>query len=600
MSGDLPQSSGLEREIRAELIDILFRHAPLMQVTNLVISSSLVWYLWSLENHGLLLGWWTVNTLLGVYRIGLVLARRMQLTGHATPSWARLMTAATAVSGALWGIAGWMFFDPDSGPALVFLTIILAGMTGGSTVSHSSWPRAQMVYAIGTMLPLSLRFLLSEDKLWVLGLMCLIYLTVMISYSRQLYVTLVTSIRLRLEKQELVLQLSKEKLAAEDARSQAESANAAKTRFLAAASHDLRQPLHAINLLTEALRLEQDPARSRSIVENLVASTEALDELLDSLLDISKLDAGLFEPQMSVIEMQEMFNALRRDLLPLAEQKGIELGFVATRLKVRSDPRLLGRVLRNIITNAIRYTDEGAVLVGCRRAGTHLRIAIHDTGAGIAPEFHQLIFQEFYQLHNPERDRTKGLGLGLAIVQRLCTLLGHTVTLQSIVGAGSTFSVVLPRADASETAPVKARTSNQTDLHGRAVLVIDDEIAVRQAMTEVLQRWGCRVLTAESSVDAVARLQEEDFAVEVIVADFRLREERTGADAIQAVRQHLAREVPAMIVTGDTAPERLREASALGYALLHKPIQPVRLRAVLITLLGLPCASAVSEAGTVN
>jgi signal transduction histidine kinase/ActR/RegA family two-component response regulator len=363
-----------------------------------------------------------------------------------------------------------------------------------------------------------------------------------------------------------------------------EEANLAKSRFLAAASHDLRQPLHAVNLLIELLRHEGNPAKATAVLDHLGTAAESLEELLNELLDISKLEAGMFHPQIGVLELQDVFSSLERELRPVADEKGIELGFVPTRVRVRSDAQMLGRILRNIITNAIRHTKQGAVLVGCRRKADGVAIAIYDTGPGIAPEHHDAIFREFYQLDNPERDRRKGLGLGLAIVDGLCRLLEHRLTLRSLVGRGSAFFVELPVVSGDEAALTSVQVASPCDLTGSTVLVIDDEPAICQAMTDVLSHWGCRAITAESAEEALARLATEQIDPDAIVVDYRLRKGRTGAEAIDEIRQAVGRHVPALIVTGDTAPERLREASASGSLLLQKPVKPAQLRTALISL----------------
>jgi signal transduction histidine kinase/CheY-like chemotaxis protein len=419
-----------------------------------------------------------------------------------------------------------------------------------------------------------------------MGLMCVLYLFNVLASARQVSRVLDESIRLRLEKQELVQQLQEEKSAAEKARTSAEEANVAKSKFLAAASHDLRQPLHAVNLFVDALRHAPDKERADEILAHLGASALSLEELLNELLDISKLEAGLFKPEVCVLDLQEIFDGMERELRPLADEKGIELGFVATRLKVRSDPLMLGRILRNIITNAIRYTTRGAVLVGCRRREGSVAIAVYDTGPGIPPEYHQAIFREFYQLGNPERDRRKGLGLGLAIVDGLCRILGHSLSLRSTLGRGSAFFVQVPIARQEVSAPIAVREECPGSLQGWSVLIIDDEPTICQAMEGILAHWGCRVLSAESAREALLRLNQENFAPDAIVVDYRLREGLTGSEAISEIRNAIGRHIPALIVTGDTAPERLREANASGYLLLHKPVQPARLRTALARLRG--------------
>lgn len=579
MAAETTREQDFQKRIHTEQIDILFQHIPLAQATNIVVATVLAWFLWGTAAQATIIGWWLAVFLIVLVRLVMYYYRPRSAAPRI--AWHSLMTGATALSGITWGAAGILFFIPDSAATLIFLTIILAGMSAGSIASHSSWPPAQFAYAILTMTPIALRYLTEEGDLWVLGPMCLIYLFNILAFARQLSRTLIESIRLRLEKQELAQKLRDEMTASEQARSRAEEASRAKSKFLAAASHDLRQPLHAVNLFIEALRNEKDPARAELVLTHLSTSAQSLEELLNELLDISKLEAGLFKPHIKVLSLQEVFDALEHELQPVADEKDIGLRFVPTRLSIASDPNMLGRILRNIINNAIRYTDTGAVLVGCRRKGTTVAITISDTGPGIATEHHLAIFREFYQLGNPERDRRKGLGLGLAIVDGLCRVLDHPLELKSRIGHGSTFAVHVPIAAADPTCDEIVKTETPVPLENYGVLIIDDEPAICRAMNEVLRSWGCRVVTAESGQDALAQLSTSGFVPDVIIADYRLREGHTGANVIAEIRQSLGKSIPAAILTGDTAPERLREASAGGFVLLHKPIQPSRLRAAL-------------------
>jgi signal transduction histidine kinase len=595
MAVEMSAEQRFQARIHDEQIELLFRHIPLAQATNLLVATALVWFLWHVIPHGILIAWWIANFLVIGLRFVLTYSYRRRAAGSRV-AWHTLMTVGAVLSGVTWGAAGVLFFVPDSAATLIFLTIILAGMSAGSIASLSSWPPAQYSYAVLTMTPIALRYLLEGGDLWVLGLMCLFYLANVLVFARQLSRALIDSMRLRLEKQQLVQQLRDQMAAAEAARVRAEDANRAKSRFLAAASHDLRQPLQSMNLFIEALRNEKDHARAERVLAHLGASSQALEDLLNELLDISRLEAGLFKPQPRVVSLQALFDAMKQELQPLAEEKGIELGFVATRLNITSDPNMLGRILRNIIVNAIRYTEQGAVLVGCRRKGGRVAIAICDTGPGIEPEYHQAIFREFYQLGNPERDRRKGLGLGLAIVDGLCRILDHPLELSSSVGRGTTFMVHVPIASGAVPSIGDMEAEASVGLNGYAVLVVDDEPAIRQAMTEVLGSWGCHVLTAESAQDALSKLAAAAFSPDAIIADYRLCEEHTGTEAIAEIRRVLGRSVPAAILTGDTAPERLREASASGFLLLHKPVQPARLRSVLSSWHSAWSASEVQNA----
>jgi signal transduction histidine kinase/CheY-like chemotaxis protein len=363
----------------------------------------------------------------------------------------------------------------------------------------------------------------------------------------------------------------------------ADEANRAKTSFLAAASHDLRQPLHAMALFVSALREKSREAETRPIVEHLAASVDALEGLFDSLLDISKLDAGIVKPEMRDFRLQLVFDRVGLDCASEAEGKGLRLRFVPTRAIVRSDPMLLERITRNLVVNAIRYTGVGGVIVGCRRRGGELCLAVYDSGIGVEPQELERIFREFYQIGNPERDRSKGLGLGLAIVERLSGLLGHRVDVASVPGRGSVFSVSVARGETplALADPPSAAETPAGNLGGALVVVIDDEEAVREAMREVLQQWDCRPLLASSAEDALEQLASLDSPPRAVIADYRLREEKRGAEAIERIRAACGTDIPGIIITGDTAPDRLREAEASGYHLMHKPVRPVRLRALL-------------------
>jgi len=368
------------------------------------------------------------------------------------------------------------------------------------------------------------------------------------------------------------------------ARVEAEQANAAKTRFLAAASHDLRQPIHALGLLHEALveRLgERGPA---SLLERIGAAIEAVNSMLGALLDISKLDAGVVEPRIQAVDLGALLARLDDEFQAVAAEGGNQLRVRASRQWLRSDALMLERILRNLIGNALRYTRGGRVLVGARRCGDSLRIEVHDSGPGIPAERREEIFLEFHQLGNPQRDRRQGLGLGLAIARRLAALLDHSLELRSTLGRGSVFSVVAPRCVVASGDVVAAKQQRPGDfLRGHRALVIDDDFDIRTAMRELLQGWGMQVSIAADAAEAGA--QAAAAAPDVLVVDYRLAAGADGIAVIAELRRQLGAPTPALLLTGDTAPERLQQARDSGLPLLHKPLRPASLRIALRQLL---------------
>jgi PAS domain S-box-containing protein len=362
----------------------------------------------------------------------------------------------------------------------------------------------------------------------------------------------------------------------------AERANLAKSKFLAAASHDLRQPAQSLTLFTTLLgsKLQGHPAAG--LVGHLRESVDALRLLLDGLLDVSRLDAGLVVPAVRPFAAEAVLGPLRGEYQLRAAEKGLRLRIVPGRQWLVSDPLLLETVLRNLLENAIRYTRQGGIVVGCRRRGAQVEIQVWDSGIGLAPDQLDSIFEEFYQVGNPERDRSQGLGLGLAIVRRLAHLLGHRIAVRSHPGRGSCFSLSLDAADAKPAAPPPPRLAHSGPpcCNGLSLLVVDDDLVVRESLTMLLESWGCRVTAAAGSQEAVARVREGRADCRFIVADYRLRDE-TGPQAIAAVSQALGHPVSGLILTGDTAPERIAEAAAHGFAVLHKPVSAENLLAAL-------------------
>jgi PAS domain S-box-containing protein len=371
------------------------------------------------------------------------------------------------------------------------------------------------------------------------------------------------------------------------AKNEAERANLAKTKFLAAASHDLRQPMQSMFMFAAALHPHVTSERGRNALTMLERGLDTMKGLLDTLLDVSRLDAGVIRPAIEDFPIRPVLDHIGASYQPVAAAKGLELRVGATcDTVVRSDPNLLGRMVRNLVENAIRYTEFGYVRLTCHVVNGHARIAVHDTGIGIPPAHLERVFDEFHQLGNPERDRSQGLGLGLSIVQRLSRLLGHPVTVESEPGQGSVFSIDVTLGKAPALLDNQPGAIVPRDGEGRLAVLVDDDAIVLLGLRAIFQDWKFQTLIAASAEQAVERLKSDGRIPDIIIADYRLRGGERGTDAVQRIRDLLGVAVPAIILTGETGMEWQREAGDLGYGIAFKPVTPRQLHDVLRRHLG--------------
>ena len=365
---------------------------------------------------------------------------------------------------------------------------------------------------------------------------------------------------------------------------EAEAATLAKSRFLAAASHDLRQPTHALGMFIARLGQLPMDAQTRQLVGSLEASVHAMQDLLDGLLDLSRLDAGAVPVHVRAVPMDALLESVRSVLGPVAADKGLRLRVRPTALWAMTDEMLLQRMVMNLVQNAIRYTERGTVLLACRPAdhGNGVRIEVWDSGIGVSPEHQSEIFKEFYQVGNTGRERSRGLGLGLNIVERSARLLGHTVVLRSNLGCGTRFSITAPRAVAPAAMPVVVASAlpSVAGLDGVRVLVIEDDGSAREAIRELLASWGCHVEAAQTLEQARVLLRNGAIP-DVIVSDFRLGDGSNGLSAIASLRDLAGHDIPACLMSGDTDGALMQAAKAAGLTLLHKPVRPAKLRSLL-------------------
>ena len=393
--------------------------------------------------------------------------------------------------------------------------------------------------------------------------------------------------RLALAQGALEQQVALATQALREKKDEAEQANQAKSRFLAAASHDLRQPTHALGLFVSRLAQLPHDARTGELISNLDASVRAMQNLLDGLLDISRLDARAIQVNKRPFALATLFAQLQQDLSDQAAEKGLKLRVRPTDLWVMSDATLVYRVLLNLVGNALRYTERGGVLVAARPRGSgRVALQVWDTGIGIAPEHQQAVFAEFYQVGNTARDRTKGMGLGLNIVQRTANLLDHPLHLNSRLGRGTCFSLSLPLATGEqppgEELPKERPLAD--DVSGKWALVVEDDALARSALVGLLESWGMQVAQAQGPADALQCLAQ-GVIPDVIVSDYRLQEDLNGLQLVERLQLQLSRPAAACLMSGDTDPAVIQAVQAAGLTLLHKPVRPAKLRSLLRHLL---------------
>ena len=573
------------RQVRAEQIRSVYLQSPTTTAGSLAAGAVLVATTWDRVPNAALIAWAAVlcvHQAIRVYHYRSYM--RASPTEREDPRWGRLYTIAAASAGCIWGSAGVLMFVPGSIAHQSLLSLILFGIAAVSMTALSAYAPAFYLLIPLTLTPLLVRQLadvgVGQNYLVAPGV---IVLAVALSFGRHVNRVIADAIRKRFENVDLIEQLMQQKAVAEQAQQEAETANRSKTQFFAAASHDLRQPLHAMSLFAGALHEKIKDPEVLDVVNSINASVGALEGLFNELLDISKIDSGVVTPRLSDFPVSSVLATLMSEFGALARERGLSLAVVGSKRLVRSDRILLERILRNLMSNAVQYTREGGVLLGCRWRRDRVRIEVWDTGPGIPENQQSRIFDEFYQLENPGRTSKKGLGLGLSIVKRLSGLLGYRIELCSRIGRGTVFGFDIPLAIEPIVAtrvPAAAKEPTQ-DLSGRLIVVIDDEEAIVEGMRVLLTGWGAQVIGSITGDDVMAAVERHERMPDLIIADYRLGGGVVGTDVIDRLRQELDPEVPAILVTGSAAAASTLDGNARRYPLLIKPVQPGRLRELI-------------------
>lgn len=524
--------------------------------------------------------WWGGVTLAWIL-VGFVmhwLYRRLATEDNLLP-WAQRAAFGSAIAGVLWGSIGFCLLDPATRELEPLFIAVVCLVALGVYAAYACYLPAMYGFVLGVTLTFSAALLLLADRMHLMIVTFLLLTAALALLSGRNFNRLLTS--------EIVTRTRNDRLVRELTAKQAEveSANLAKTRFLAAASHDLRQPVHAINLYGEVLRAHVNDAEGGAALDKMHQSIQSLDGLFESIEDIAKFEAGIVTARETEFPLEQVFESVRANHQAAARAKGLTLEIPRSAQMVRSDAVLLRRILGNLISNAIRYTDAGSITIEMETDTSAVHITVRDTGIGIPQERLDDIFREFVQLHNPERNRNAGLGLGLNIVKRLADLLGHPLRVQSRLGAGSAFSITVPpgaQAASVRVQPLVENSDERRILAGALILVVDDELAVREATAMLLRDWRCHVMSAGSGDEALAQIDQEPRYPDLVLSDYRLRNDESGIEVIARVRQHVSAQIPALLISGDIDPVRVKEAFDYGLTLLHKPVPIPQLREALI------------------
>ena len=591
---------------RIDHIRALYVQTPATLAGNLIGMALMASIFWNLAPPAKLFGWLFVGSTLWLLRMShyVRFLRQKSAGGGTLRVWRRSWMALVLGQGALWGAAVWLFWGLGTHYHVVSLILIVYSYCLGSVQLLATQSRVFLAFISLVLTPTIVRIASDSSQAWHLQLAIIltILFCITVLMARTYGSALGQAITLKSRTDELAARLRNEMVVSDEARRAAEAANRAKTQFFAAASHDLRQPLHAMGLFAEALRQRSHDPEVASLVNSINESVDALEGLFGELLDITRIDTGGVDVNPASVRMRELFQRLRLHFEPVAFEKGLMLSFRGDAQVAHADPVLLERVLRNLVSNAIRYTDDGGVLVSCRlrqklggAEAPHLLVQVWDTGIGIHETSLPRIWDEFFQAQSNrplEAHQRKGLGLGLAIVKRLAVLMEAPISVRSRTGHGTVFGLEVPVGKAprgiTENAPAGPKMPIGLTLEGRFILVVEDEAAVREGLVVLLQAWGARVVAFDTVEALEAWLAGPTAELPHLqLVDYRLPLGRTGIDALVALRARFAgQRLPAIVITGSSLGGHEDEAVTHDYHLLIKPVLPNKLRAMIAFKLG--------------
>ena len=570
------QRAQRHERILAGVIASVHQQVPRSVLGSIVGAAAVLAVYWTVHDRALLFGWFIAMVAESAVRLRMTQSfRGSRIDADNVQSWSNRWVLQAAAAGLLWGAAGWLFFLPaDPLKQLVLVTVVL-GVAFGSLTLYAAYRPALIAFLPVALLPLIVRMLAEQDPAYVTAaVVMLAMLAFTMFFGRSFGATMFESVKNNFDNEALVGQLLNEKRVADEARRAAEEATRSKTKFFAAASHDLRQPLQAIGIYCSLLK-KRATGPLEPLARSLASAVDSLAKLVEELLEISRLDAGAIQPRLQQVLLDEMLTQIAQEFTPLAHGKGLELRVRRPRLAVESDPVLLARVLRNLLGNAIRYTAAGGVLLAARPRGGLVSIEVWDTGPGIRQDELSRVFDEFYRGESSKGEPVGGFGLGLSIVRRICNVLGHPLIVTTRPGSGTVFRVETPLSALPHRGPRPPATLNESNiclLTGHTLVLIEDNEEIRNSLGHLLRSWGAEVIAEAGYTAALQAELGSQRRVDLIVADQNLHDDTSGVEVALKVRESVGRAVPVVMLTAVTMGEVIGEFQrAVKRALQARP-----------------------------
>ncbi len=569
-------NSKLHLKTEIQQLGLLHKSVASTLLVVIVLAVIYAFVLWGEVDQKSLKIWLFLALILPIARLVLFYYNCKSLTEENADTFRQFLLIGNLISGLLWG-ASTVWFFPEQLEYQLFMLFMLGGIALGASNSDVNYLPGYYAYIWSSLSLLVIALIwVGEEIQMGIGITTILFIIAISIYGRASHKTTYESIKLRFENDDLVQKLEEKTLLAE-------KANTSKSKFLATASHDLRQPLHTSVLLLDALRFTLEKDSQNDILDKLVRSHDHLSTLFDSLLDISNLDSGSVNVNLQAVSIPELYSSLEEEYSLAAQKKGLNFSIEPINGFIKTDPILISRIIGNLLSNAIRYTPKGAITLGAIEDQNQLLITVTDTGIGISNDHHQQIFNEFEQLNNSHRDYRLGLGLGLSIVKRLSDLLDHEIKLDSTKGSGSTFSLRCQTENPQQETMHAAAVLTDIDVKRRLnILFVDDEKPVREAISLVLNNFDMNVITAESASEAIEHLANMKPSLDVIVADYRLKNGETGFDVIEKTCEFMNADIPSIIVTGEANFDQMKPAQRKNVVIVQKPISSAVLMPLIL------------------